>query len=279
MTTRFSIVTVNWNNLAGLQETYRSLAEQRFQQFRWIVIDGASTDGSAQWLQSLDCRQLETISERDRGIYDAMAKGQAQAVATPGYTLFLGSGDTLAGPAVLERVAQAIEDADTPPALVYGDAYRRHQDGGVALTPARPLEWLPLGVPAALQSTFFENGRLSTLRFRPRYKLSANYCLLIEYLNDINDRTKVVRLRSGLSVVNMEGVSQRRRLDAIKEDVHIRMCYLAIPWPRAFALYLLHYLHAQAKSLGASLGLAPSGIDRMLSCRVALRRQAEREGP
>ncbi|MFC3607958.1 glycosyltransferase [Stutzerimonas tarimensis] len=277
---RFSIVTLNWNNLAGLQATQRSLASQRHRDFRWIVVDGASSDGSAEWLAQLDFAPLELLSERDKGIYDAMAKGRAMAVETSGYTLFLGSGDCLADSGVLERVAAAIEAAAMPPALVYGDfqrslgAHRR-----VDLIPARPLEWLPLGVPTALQSMYFENSRLASITFRPQYKLSANYCLLIEFLEGLDHRTNTLRLRSSLSQIDRSGVSQQRRFDALKEDMQIRLRFLALPWPRVLALYLLHYIHAHAKLAWVSLGLAPSRIDRMIASRVVLRHLLKRDGP
>ena len=98
----FSIVTINWNNFDGLKETYRSLASQTYRNFRWIVIDGASKDGSGEWLRQLDDSQAEITIEPDKGIYDAMEKGRQRAVETPGFTLFLNSGDSFADPTVLE---------------------------------------------------------------------------------------------------------------------------------------------------------------------------------
>lgn len=46
--TQFTIVTINWNNLAGLKKTYESVASQTYRNFRWIVVDGASNDGGAE---------------------------------------------------------------------------------------------------------------------------------------------------------------------------------------------------------------------------------------
>ena len=48
--TVFSIVTINWNDCEGLQATYQSVARQTYRALRWIVIDGASTDGSVAML-------------------------------------------------------------------------------------------------------------------------------------------------------------------------------------------------------------------------------------
>src|SRR5690606_13146785 len=111
----FSIVTINWNNLSGLQDTYKSLSSQTYRNFRWIVVDGASTDGAAEWLQTLDDPQAEITSEPDKGLYDAMEKGRARAVETPGYTLFMNSGDCFADPHVLEQIAAKVESAEIKP--------------------------------------------------------------------------------------------------------------------------------------------------------------------
>jgi glycosyltransferase involved in cell wall biosynthesis len=90
---KLSIITINYNNLEGLQRTVESVVNQTWQEFEYIVIDGGSTDGSADFIES----QSETIdywvSEPDKGIYNAMNKGIAKASGE--YLLFLNSGDHL----------------------------------------------------------------------------------------------------------------------------------------------------------------------------------------
>ena len=71
-----SIITINWNNKAGLQKTMRSVVSQTFSDFEYIVVDGASSDGSVDIIQQYaDWRNLKWVSERDNGIYNAMNKG------------------------------------------------------------------------------------------------------------------------------------------------------------------------------------------------------------
>src|SRR5690606_13899782 len=125
----FSIVTINWNNFAGLKDTYQSLSSQTYRNFRWIVVDGASTDGGAEWLQALDEPLAEITVEPDKGLYDAMEKGRAKAVQTPGYTLFLNSGDCLADDRVLEKIAAQVESAAIKPKFIYGDFYQKTPSG------------------------------------------------------------------------------------------------------------------------------------------------------
>ena len=115
---KLSIVTINRNNAGGLYRTLLStLKEQRgFDDWEQIVVDGASTDGSMDALEPYrgDRRLGWTVSEPDKGIYNAMNKGAAHACGD--YLLFLNAGDVLK-PDVLKDVF-----ADDPAEdVLYGD--------------------------------------------------------------------------------------------------------------------------------------------------------------
>ena len=105
---KISVITVNRNNRDGLRKTIESVAAQTVPPFEFIVIDGASTDGSAELLTHPSITYA--ISEPDRGIYNAMNKGIAQAHGD--WCLFMNSGDCFAGPEVLEKVAASGADED-----------------------------------------------------------------------------------------------------------------------------------------------------------------------
>ena len=250
----FSIVTINWNNLDGLKDTYRSLQKQTCRNFRWIVIDGASKDGSGEWLRGLDDPQAEITIEPDKGIYDGMEKGRLRAVETPGYTLFLNSGDALADANVLERISDELSSATVMPKFVYGDFYRKDEAGALKRVAARPIERAPLGLPASHQTMYFENERLRQFKFRLNYKLSADYCLLLEFLQGLDLQAEVLQLSFPLCIFDTTGVSHKRRFEAIREDMDIRTRVLNYSKPNALALYVLHYVHTHTKQLRASLG-------------------------
>ena len=113
----FSIITVCFNSLAQLPSTVQSLRCQLAGgPFEWVVVDGASTDGSVAWLAGQQPDQF--FSGPDSGIYDAMNK--ASALARGQWLFFLNAGDAFADPQVLADVAQAI--AAQPQAdIVFGD--------------------------------------------------------------------------------------------------------------------------------------------------------------
>ena len=75
---KLSIITVNYNDAEGLEKTIKSVVAQTFQDFEFIVIDGGSTDGSVDVIEkyaALFGPRLKWISEPDKGIYNAMNKG------------------------------------------------------------------------------------------------------------------------------------------------------------------------------------------------------------
>lgn len=88
---KISIITISYNNLEGLKKTVSSVIQQTWQEFEYIVIDGGSTDGSKEYLESHNDIIEHWVSEPDNGIYNAMNKGINKA--TGEYLLFLNSGD------------------------------------------------------------------------------------------------------------------------------------------------------------------------------------------
>lgn len=89
---RISIVTVVLNDLEGLKRTYASLCHVDMD-YEWIVVDGGSTDGTLEWLRSQPLPSGMVISEKDRGIYDAMNKGWLRSRGE--WIYFLNAGDVL----------------------------------------------------------------------------------------------------------------------------------------------------------------------------------------
>ena len=90
---KLSIITVNLNNAVGLEKTIKSVINQTYKDFEFIIIDGGSTDGSSDLIKNYEKEINYWISEKDDGIYAAMNEGIKQANGE--YCLFLNSGDYL----------------------------------------------------------------------------------------------------------------------------------------------------------------------------------------
>ena len=98
---KLSIITINFNDALGLEKTIQSVINQTFKDFEYIVVDGASTDGSVDLIHKYADKLTHWVSEPDSGIYNAMNKGTR--MATGEYCLYLNSGDFLAADDVLEK--------------------------------------------------------------------------------------------------------------------------------------------------------------------------------
>ena len=101
---KFSVVTINFNNRDGLYFTLRSVANQTFKDKECIVIDGGSTDGSLDVIQSFSETVDYYVSERDSGVYNAMNKAIRHSRGE--WVIFMNSGDRFHSSSVLEDVAK-----------------------------------------------------------------------------------------------------------------------------------------------------------------------------
>lgn len=122
-----SVVTATYNSAATIEDTLRSVVGQTYGFVEHIIIDGGSSDSTLEIVKSyLDTYSsrgyhLKWISEKDRGIYDAMNKGIV--LATGEIIGLLNSDDYYTAPTVLERVADTfVADLDA----VYGDIHYIH---------------------------------------------------------------------------------------------------------------------------------------------------------
>ncbi len=121
-----SIVTVSLNNAPGLRETLESVERQTFRDFELIVVDGGSTDGTLDLLREKCDLVSVSVSEPDRGIYDAMNKGLSRARGDLVY--FLNAGDRFHSPDALASIRDAFDECGRPD-ILYGDVYVHPLDG------------------------------------------------------------------------------------------------------------------------------------------------------
>ncbi len=129
-----SIITVCYNAAPVLEGTIRSVLGQSYPHIEYLVIDGASTDHTGtiiQLMKSLNHRLLnakifKTISEPDRGLYDAMNKGLK--MASGDFVLFLNAGDRLYDSDTIKKM---MEQCTPETDVLYGEVMlvsetRRH---------------------------------------------------------------------------------------------------------------------------------------------------------
>lgn len=101
---KVTLITATFNAMASLPQLLESLRQQTWRDFEFIVIDGASTDGTQDLLAASSDVVSHWISEPDFGIYDALNKGIK--IASGDYYLVAGADDTLE-PGALKRYRDA----------------------------------------------------------------------------------------------------------------------------------------------------------------------------
>ena len=131
---KLSIVTINYNNAEGLRKTMESVLAQTHTEIEYIIVDGASTDGSVDVIRELATRPtIKWVSEKDTGIYNAMNKGIR--MATSEYIQILNSGDILFDSNVtkrmIERLDQINSQGEENVGILYGNMIKVNAQGKV----------------------------------------------------------------------------------------------------------------------------------------------------
>ncbi len=117
---KISVITATWNNAATLGQTIRSVLEQDYDDYEHIIVDGGSTDGTRELVDSYRERygdRLKFVSEKDDGFYYAINKGLK--MATGEVVGFLNSDDFFNSRSVLSTIAKEVSDVDA----VYADVH------------------------------------------------------------------------------------------------------------------------------------------------------------
>lgn len=126
MTPLFAIVTATYNAQDTIERTIDSVDSQTCHDYEHLIVDGASRDRTLDIVRQHENPQRSIISERDKGLYDAMNKGIS---ATEGrYLIFLNAGDRFHDSDTLAKIRQAIIDHKFP-GIVYGQTLIVDNDG------------------------------------------------------------------------------------------------------------------------------------------------------
>ena len=206
----FTIITVAYNAEKTIPATLKSVQEQTCRLFEYIIIDGASSDGTLKQISNSGIENLTLVSEPDKGIYDAMNKGLG--LAKGDYVIFLNAGDSFHSHLTLETIANTVMDNDYP-GIVYGQTQLVNSD-------RKRIGDRHLSAPEYLTLDSFKEGMLVchqafiALRklvdnYDTRYKFSADYewcirCLQRSHRNLYIDRILIDYLSEGVTTANMK---------------------------------------------------------------------------
>lgn len=166
-----SIITICYNDCPGLELTLKSVSSQTCRDFEYIVIDGASTDGSAELLRQYSDIIDYAVSERDNGIYHAMNKGISRANGE--YCLFLNAGDSLYSENTIEKALPHLQGAD----FISGHTLCTFDDGKTSIWKAvnHATTQLMMMYSLSHQATFIRTELLKERPYREDLKIVSDW--------------------------------------------------------------------------------------------------------
>ena len=175
-----SIVTIVYNDHNHIERTIHSVLDQDYPYIDYVIVDGASTDGTKECIYRYEAFLGTLISEPDKGIYDAMNKG-LQAVKG-NYVLFMNSGDCFSDQSVVSKIVNYIKSSGYFPELVYGDYRESSVEGKSPIIPSRSYKKIWYGAFASHQSIFYNCQFLKEkgLKYDLSYQIAADYKLNLE---------------------------------------------------------------------------------------------------
>ena len=215
-----TIATVTYNAEAVIGRTIESIRRQTSRDFEWLVIDGASSDGTMAAVCSSGIEPLRWVSERDSGLYDAMNKAIDKAQGK--YIVFLNAGDAFAAPDVLERIVKAAQDS---PDVIYGQTRlvdaEQHELGSRHLTAPRHLTMQSFARGMVVCHQAFVPRLAIVGHYDLQYRLSADYEWCLRCLKASQGNAYL----GDAPMVNylVDGLSAKHRASSLGERWHI-MC-------------------------------------------------------
>jgi glycosyltransferase involved in cell wall biosynthesis len=217
---KVSIITVSYNSEKTIEDTIKSVLSQDYPNIEYLIIDGASKDATLEIVQKYQVKIAKVISEKDKGIYDAMNKGIA--LATGDIIGILNSDDFYADATVISSiVAQFTPTIEAVYAdLVYVDAndtnrITRLWKSGNYTQGDFKKGWMPPHPTFFVKSECYQKYGNYSLQL----KSAADYELMLRLIHKeqikINYLPKViVKMRTG----GASNASLKNRIRANKED-------------------------------------------------------------
>lgn len=213
---KLSVITIVYNNVKDIERTMLSVINQSYDNIEYIVIDGASNDGTVELIKKHELDLSKWISEPDTGIYNAMNKGLA--MASGDYVLFMNSGDEIYSSHTVEKVFASYPNAD----IYYGETEmfddnwkslgkRRHQ------VPEQ-FTWrsFKYGMSISHQAIYIK--RSITEPYDEYYKLSAD----IDWIIKAAQKAKVIiNTHQYVAKYLVGGMSKKRHRESLKERFNI----------------------------------------------------------
>ncbi|WP_348723433.1 glycosyltransferase family 2 protein [Tenacibaculum sp. 190524A05c] len=230
MQPKVSIIIPSYNNLDQLKNCLQSIQNQNFENFEVWIIDGASTDGTQEYLKTLGPR-FNYISEKDSGIYDAMNTGIKKSVGE--WLYFLGSDDRFSNDSVLEEVFSTKCDEEIQILvgnIEYSKGLRFQSEFSSKL-------WCKNTVHH--QSVFYKKELFQQLKYNLNYNVLADYDVNLKLFRK---KVSFRKVETTIAICGEDGVSKKYNWNLYKEEINLKVSQAGIlSFPFFFLLGVTKY--------------------------------------
>jgi glycosyltransferase involved in cell wall biosynthesis len=223
---KISVITVCYNSGNTIGHTLQSVREQTHADIEHIIVDGCSNDNTLEVVKAEGLHVAKVVSERDKGIYDAMNKGIA--LASGEIVAFINADDFYASPSVLTTVAAAFEKSGAD--CCYGDLCYVSQDD-----PTRTVRYWRSAdfVPGSFEKSWSPTHPTFFVRravyqrlggFDLSFKIAADFELMARYLDAA--RISSHYIPEVLVKMRLGGTTNRSLSNIFKQNSEIRRALL-----------------------------------------------------
>lgn len=208
-----TVVTVVFNGEKTLEQTIQSVVNQTYVNVEYIIIDGASTDGTLDIIKKYENKIDYWQSEPDKGIYDAMNKGIDFAKGE--WINFMNSGDEFYEKSTIEKIAKNLLNFNID--VIYGNVITKWAWGKELSYPLKKDKIMPF----CHQSCFTKSYLLKDLHFDTKYKICADRNFYYQAKKKYK-KYNAFYINEALSIFDStEGLSSNNQEDLLKECAEI----------------------------------------------------------
>ena len=215
---KLTVITIVFNDKRHIEKTMNSVFSQTYPNIEYIIIDGASTDGTINLIKKYDEKINFWSSEPDNGLYDAMNKGIEKA--TGDYVVFLNSGDLFYENTTIEKIFASAKNKKVD--VFYGETVIIDDNGEIKgkrrLSAPKKLDWKS-----------FKNGMLvSHQAFFPAIRLVSKYDMKYKFSSDfdwcirIMKQSEVIVNTNEILIKYLDGgLTKQKLIKSLKERFRI----------------------------------------------------------
>ncbi len=216
---KVSIITVVYNGVYTIEQTIKSVINQNYSNIEYIIIDGASTDGTQELIQKYTKYIDIFISEEDEGLYYAMNKGISNA---SGEIIGILNSDDLYVNTAIAQVVDYYKKHKVD--IVYGNALWFGGSEKTELYNCSNIEelWYRMAIPhpaTFVKKAIYEQYGL----FNTKYRISADYDLMLRLYSQ---NLKFGHADEVITYFRRGGVSVKKQKEAFSEGMEISLHYI-----------------------------------------------------